>query len=1691
MVFLSPFLTISSNGLQSMSGKRGYRPYGAAALRPKARCPTSPDPLQFSGRRVLRLEQLETRALLSGSPLSLADLIIKPIVAWGSESSQGFEVSPLASGSSTPVQVISPTSIRSAYGLGNYSSGSLVGGISINGVAGDGSGQTIAIIDAYNDPNAAADLNAFSTNFGLPTIGSGGPTFTVLDEYGNAVSTNTSSPDYVSTDPAGPYSSTGGSTWEIEESLDIEWAHVIAPEANINLYEAASSSDSDLYTAVKTADATTGVVVVSMSFGGNEASTDSRNDSDFTTPSGHLGGLNPSDTAAGNIAGGITFVASAGDDGAYALDSKTITPQYPASSPNVIAVGGTYLASSGSGWTQTAWGNGTSSGTSGGGGGGISKYEAQPSYQNSVVSAFSTTKRTYPDISLDASPSSGVAVYDSWDFGSSTPWCPGVIGGTSLASPMMAGMVAIADEARAVVNVGSLNGLQSTLPKLYAIAGSTAYATDFTDITSGNNGYAAGTGYDLASGIGAPLGNTLLPALAGGSQLVFSQGPSNTIAGDAFSPSVTVKVEDAAGNVATSDNSTVTIALASNPGSATLNGTLTAVAVNGVATFNNLSISTGGTGYTLEATDASLAAATSTTFNVTAATPPTVQTAAAIAPAPVTGATANLSVLGADIAGESSLIYTWTTTAMPLGIVAPSFSLNGTNAAKNTVVTFTCAGPYTLEATIVDASGLSTTSSVSVIVNQTYVAIAIAPLSASLASAGTDQFTATIKDQFGNVVANPPITWTASAGSITSSGFYTAPYASSNVTITATSGSLVGTATVTVTNSAPTVQTAAAITPAPVTGATAALSVLGADDAGESNLKYTWSTLVMPQGITAPSFSTNGTNAAKNTVVTFTCAGRYTLEATIVDASGLSTTSSVNVIVNQTYVAIAVAPLSASLASAGTDQFTATIKDQFGNVVANPPITWTASAGSINSSGFYTAPYASSNVTITATSGSLVGTAAVTVTNSAPAVQTAAAIAPAPVTGATAALSVLGADDAGESNLKYTWSTLVMPQGITAPSFSTNGTNAAKNTVVTFTCAGRYTLEATITDAGGLSTTSSVSVIVNQTYVALAITPLSASLASAGTDQFMATIKDQFGNVVAHPPITWTASAGTINASGFYTAPYVSANVTITAASGSLVGTASVTVTNTAPTVQTAAASTSSTVTGTTAALSVLGADDAGESNLTYNWSASTVPQGAALPTFSANGTNAAKNTTATFSQAGSYVFTVTITDAGGLSTTSTAGVTVLPTFSGITVAPQSTTVEASGTAQFTATSLDQFGAALASQPAFTWQASAGNINSNGLYTSPDAPGTATISVGSGSYTATATVTLPNGAQASLSGPASWTTASWIGQQSGTTVAVPGVRGVAGDMASLMATGSGSTMTLDGSNPSLAALALSGPVAIAQGSGGSLTLASSTQSASLTASGGAASVSAPVVLANNTVASTSTGSSLALSGNVSGSGSLQVTTGTVTLSGTNTFSGGTLVTAGKLILDGAASLEAGSSLVIGTVPVQSNLAIGVAMPSAQAAAISTPAIATSTSAASIPSSTALSFVANAVSTSTSAVAEGVQSAWPAPPSGNAPKSMRAIAAHDRALKLVEAQFAAAPSATVQAISSAASAAQVGPTWDNQWSYYSQQDGDALAGELAIALWRAKSPERSPGALGCRVRPNTIENDVLHETNVRF
>ena len=388
---------------------------------------------QHRGRTRLQVELLESRDLPSA---------INPgYIVYN----QGGGATPLTTAG--PIGY-TPAQLRQAYGIND---------VSFNGTAATGAGTTIAIVDAYDDPNIATDLKTFDAAFGLPN-----PTLTKVNQTGGSTL---------------PVENAG---WDGEIALDVEWAHAIAPGANILLVEATNQIPSDLEAAAAFAATQPNVAVVSMSWGFDETSSEKNTDADFLTPSGHQG---------------VTFVAAAGDNGASDL---------PGDSPNVVSVGGTTLNLDANGniTSETGWIYS---------GGGVSAYETQPSFQKGVVTQ-STTMRTNPDVSLDADEDTGVAVCDSINNSASAPWDQ--IGGTSIAAPQWAAIIDIADQGRILNGLSTLNGATQTLPALYSLP-----SVEFHDITSGTSlgspQYSAGPGYDLVTGLGTPVANLLIPALVG------------------------------------------------------------------------------------------------------------------------------------------------------------------------------------------------------------------------------------------------------------------------------------------------------------------------------------------------------------------------------------------------------------------------------------------------------------------------------------------------------------------------------------------------------------------------------------------------------------------------------------------------------------------------------------------------------------------------------------------------------------------------------------------------------------------------------------------------------------------------------------------------------------------------------------------------------------------------------------------------------------------------------------------------------------------------------------------------------------------------------------------------------------------------------------------------------------------------
>jgi subtilase family serine protease len=285
--------------------------------------------------------------------------------------------------------------------------------------------------------------------------------------------------------------------------LDVEWAHALAPGAKLVIVEARTSSISDLLTAVNFARNLQGVSVVSMSFGWGESSGESSYDSTFTTPAGHTG---------------ITFIAASGDRGAWSGVS------YPASSPGVLAVGGTTLRvdAFGNHQSESGWGNGSN----GASGGGYSNYEPEPGYQYGVQRS---GRRTVPDVSMDADPNTGCSIYFTAPSASRSVWT--TVGGTSASAPMWAALIAIADQGHALGGRGTLDGASQTLPALY----SAQMTGDFHDVTQGFNGYYAGYGYDLVTGRGSPRAFNIVRDLV-------QVAPSTPYASRASAPSGGIQV---------------------------------------------------------------------------------------------------------------------------------------------------------------------------------------------------------------------------------------------------------------------------------------------------------------------------------------------------------------------------------------------------------------------------------------------------------------------------------------------------------------------------------------------------------------------------------------------------------------------------------------------------------------------------------------------------------------------------------------------------------------------------------------------------------------------------------------------------------------------------------------------------------------------------------------------------------------------------------------------------------------------------------------------------------------------------------------------------------------------------------------------------------------------------------------------
>jgi hypothetical protein len=337
---------------------------------------------------------------------------------------------PTASPSPTPPPApagFGPSDIQSAYRLTGAASG----------------GRTVAIVDAYDNPTAEADLAVYRAQYGLPPCTTANGCFKKIDQSGGT---------------RYPAVNTG---WAEEIALDLDMVSATCPDCRILLVEASSASYANLGTAVNTAARQPGIVAISNSYGGGDAS-DFYYGSYFNHP-------------------GIAVTASTGDAG-YGV-------QYPAGSRFVTAVGGTTLtrAQNDRGWTETAWS---------GAGSGCSRYNTALSAANSAGTGCS--RRAVADVAAVADPATGVAVYSTTVVDGDTPgWM--IFGGTSAASPIIASVYALSG------NTGSISTLANVLPYQRSSA--------LFDVTSGSNGTCspaqlcnARPGWDGPTGLGTPNG---------------------------------------------------------------------------------------------------------------------------------------------------------------------------------------------------------------------------------------------------------------------------------------------------------------------------------------------------------------------------------------------------------------------------------------------------------------------------------------------------------------------------------------------------------------------------------------------------------------------------------------------------------------------------------------------------------------------------------------------------------------------------------------------------------------------------------------------------------------------------------------------------------------------------------------------------------------------------------------------------------------------------------------------------------------------------------------------------------------------------------------------------------------------------------------------------------------------------------
>jgi IPT/TIG domain len=343
------------------------------------------------------------------------------------------------------------------------------------------SSQTVAVVDAYNDPTAEADLGVYDRQFGLPACTTANGCFRKLDQLGRT----------------SPLPSTQGG-WATEISLDVQMAHAICQSCRVLLVEANSESFANLGTAVDSA-VTAGATEVSNSYGGPESSFYTNYNAPYDHP-------------------GTVVTASSGDCGHFNEGCQSANAaNFPSDSPDVVAVGGTTLAERGEMWSSTAWS---------GGGSGCSQVFTAPLWQTQAANFPATgcsTGRSVADVAAVADPYSGVDIYDGTPSGNGAATGWGVVGGTSAASPIVAAEFGLA---------GGSHGAEYPASTLYSNLGN---ASVLYDVSSGSNGSCSGTisclaavGFDGPSGVGSPVG--LSAFVVAGSPAILSRSGVSGVA---------------------------------------------------------------------------------------------------------------------------------------------------------------------------------------------------------------------------------------------------------------------------------------------------------------------------------------------------------------------------------------------------------------------------------------------------------------------------------------------------------------------------------------------------------------------------------------------------------------------------------------------------------------------------------------------------------------------------------------------------------------------------------------------------------------------------------------------------------------------------------------------------------------------------------------------------------------------------------------------------------------------------------------------------------------------------------------------------------------------------------------------------------------------------------------------------------